>query len=104
FEFGDRNYLNSMLYANDEITINKKLRLSIWAYSNVDAKNSSINQTLDPKQKQFLSTIGDKLDSARYQDAQRDTFSVSRILYTKIDTAVNSRHDSIYVYSNLKRD
>lgn len=104
FEFGDRNYLNSMIYANDEININNKLKLSIGAYSNVDAKNSSINQTLDGKQKQFLSTIGDDLDSARYENAQRDTFSASRILYKKIDTAFNSRHDSIYIYSNLKTD
>ena len=103
FEFGDRNYLNSLIYANDEINFTK-LKLSIGAYSNVDAKNSSINQTLDAKQKQFLSTLGDQLDSARYQNAQRDTFSVSRILYKKIDTVFNNRHDSIYVYSTLKTD
>lgn len=104
FEFGDRNYLNSMIYGNDEINISDKLKFSISAYSNVDAKNSSINQTLDAKQKQFLSTLGDQLDSARYQNAQRDTFSVSKILYKKIDTSFNGRHDSIFVYSNLKTD
>ena len=104
FEFGDRNYLNSLIYANDEINISKKLKLSIGAYSNVDAKNSSINQTLDANQKQFLSTIGDNLDSARFQNAQRDTFSVSKILYKKIDTVFNGRHDSIYVYSTFKSD
>lgn len=104
FEFGDRNYLNSMIYANDEINVNHKLKFSIGAYSNVDAKNSSINQTLDARQKQFLSTIGDQLDSARYQNAQRDTFSVSKILYKKVDTAFNGRHDSIYVYSTFKPD
>ncbi|HEY8688467.1 MAG TPA: hypothetical protein VIM07_04470, partial [Chitinophagaceae bacterium] len=104
FEFGDRNYLNSLIYANDEININNKLKLSIGAYSNVDAKNSSINQTLDANQKQFLSTIGANLDSARFQNAQRDTFSVSKILYKKIDTVFNGRHDSIYVYSTFKSD
>ncbi|MDB5221744.1 MAG: hypothetical protein JWN83_411 [Chitinophagaceae bacterium] len=104
FEFGDRNYLNSLIYANDEINLNNKLKLSIGAYSNVDAKNSSINQTLDANQKQFLSTLGDNLDSARYQNAQRDTFSASKILYKKIDTLFNGRHDSIYVYSTLKTD
>jgi hypothetical protein len=104
FEFGDRNYLNSLIYANDEINISNKLKLSIGAYSNVDAKNSSINQTLDANQKQFLSTIGDNLDSARFQNAQRDTFSVSKILYKKTDTVFNGRHDSIYVYSTFKSD
>ena len=104
FEFADRNYLNSLVYANDEININKRLKLSVSAYSNTDAKNSSINQTLDAKQKQFLSTLGDNLDSARYQNAQRDTFSVNKILYKKIDTTFNGRHDSIFVYSTDKND
>ena len=104
FEYSDRNYLNSLIYANDEININKKLKLSIGAYSNSDAKNSSINQTLDPAQKQFLSQIGNNIDSARYPDAVRDTFSIDKILYKKIDTVYNSIHDSIYVYSVNKSD
>lgn len=104
FEFADRNYLNSLIYANDEININHRLKLSIGAYSNTDAKNSPINQTLDASQKQFLSTIGDNIDSARFDNAQRDTFSVNKILYKKIDTVYNGRHDSIYVYSVLKGD
>ena len=57
-----------MLYANDEITFNK-LKISIGAYSNVDAKNSSINQTLTSDQKQFLSQIGNNIDSASYPNA-----------------------------------
>jgi hypothetical protein len=105
FEYADRNYLNSLIYANDEIEINKKLKFSIGAFSNVDAKNSSINQELDSKQKQFLSTIGDNLDSARYENAVKDTFAANKILYKKIDTVYNAGiHDSIYVYSTLKTD
>ena len=104
FEYSDRNFLNSLLYANDEININKKLKLSIGAYSNVDAKNSSINQTLDANQKQFLSQIGNNIDSAKYPYALPDTFSVSKILYKKIDTTYNGFNDSIYVYSVNKDD
>ena len=99
FEYSDRNFLNSMLYANDEVNVNNRLKLSIGAYSNVDAKNSSINQTLSSDQKQFLSQIGNRIDSARYPNAMRDTFSVNKILYKKADTLYNGIHDSIYVYS-----
>ncbi len=104
FEYSDRNYLNSLLYANNEINLGKKLKLTIGAYSNTDAKNTSINQSLDANQKQFLSQIGNNTDSALYPDAVRDTFSVDKILYKKIDTVYNSIHDSIYVYSVSKSD
>ncbi len=105
FEFSDRNYLNSLIYVNDELQINKRLKLSVGAYSNVDAKNSSINQELDTKQKQFLSTIGDNLENARFENAVRDTFEFNKILYKKVDTTYNTgRHDSIYIYSNNKKD
>jgi len=100
FEYSDRNFLNSMLYANDEVNINNKLKLSIAAYSNADAKNSSINQTLSTEQKYFLSQIGNNIDSARYPNAMQDTFSINKILYKKADTSYNGIHDSIYVYSN----
>ena len=104
FEYSDRNFLNSLIYANDEININKRLKFSIGAYSNTDAKNSSINQTLDAAQKQFLSEIGNNIDSARYPNAVRDTFSINKILYKKIDTVYNGIHDSVYVYSVNKND
>ncbi len=104
FEYADRNFLNSQIYGDDEITINKRLKISVALFSNVDAKNSSINQVLDAQQKQFLSTIGDKIDSATYPSATPDTFDVSKILYKKIDTLYNGRHDSVFVYSVNKND
>jgi len=104
FEYSNQNYLNSMVYANDEININNKLKVSIGGYSNADAKNSSINQTLTTGQKQFLSGIGSHIDSATYPNAVRDTFAVNKILYKKIDTTVNGIHDTIYVYSVDQKD
>ena len=105
FEYSDRNFLNSQLYVHDQLKVNEKLKLSIGAFSNADAKNSSINQELDPKQKLFLASIGDNLDSARYDNAIPDTFSINKILYKRIDTLYNSTvHDSIYVYSTNKND
>ncbi len=98
FEYADRNFLNSNLYVNDEVTINKKLVVSIGAFSNEDARNSPINQTLSTDQKQFLANVGDGIDTAFYSGATSDTFATGKILYKKQDTVFNNLHDSIYVY------
>lgn len=101
FEYSDRNYLNANLYAANETAIGKKLKLRLSAFSNSDAKNSPINQTLDNRQKRFLDTIGDKIAQAFYPNAAIDTFAAGRILYKKIDTTYNdgTSRDSIFVFS-----
>ena len=99
FEYAERSFLNSMLYAADELKINKKLKINIAAYNNTDAKNSPINQTLDVQQRQFLNNIGDSIQNAFYPTAAMDTFSVNKILYAQRDTVVSTIDYSIYVYS-----
>ncbi len=102
FEYSDRNYLNANLYAFNETSINEKLKIKVGAFSNGDAKNSPINQTLDNPQKIFLDSIGDNINQAFYPYAPIDTFSVGKILYKKVDTIFNGglSRDSVYVYAN----
>ncbi len=100
FEYADRNFLNSNIYVNNEINFNDKLLVSVAAFSNQDAKNSAINQTLDINQKQFLADVGDGIDTAFYVEATRDTFAIGKILYKKSAVFFNtSQRDSIFVYS-----
>jgi hypothetical protein len=100
FEYADRNFLNAQLFLTDEIELGKKWKLSLSGFNNNDAKNSPINQTLDTKQKQFLSQLGDSIQQAFYPSARLDTFSSGKILYKKIDTSFYGKSDSVFVVSN----
>jgi len=99
FEYADRNYLNANFYVSEELDFNKKLKLRIGAFTNNDAKNSQINQVLDPEQKQFLGTIGDSIQRAYYPSAIVDTFAAGKILYEKIYYTGSAGLDSFYQYS-----
>ncbi|HEY0039750.1 MAG TPA: hypothetical protein VGB71_03755, partial [Flavisolibacter sp.] len=100
FEYADRNYLNANIYGNQEFAINEKVKFRIAAFNNSDAKNSTINQSLDVKQKQFLFNVGDSINRALYPTAIPDTFSLNKILYQLVyDTVGGVVIDSFYKYS-----
>ncbi|MEJ7767619.1 MAG: hypothetical protein WKF89_07390 [Chitinophagaceae bacterium] len=101
FEYADRNYLNTNLYLANETNLNKRTKIRISAFNNGDAKNSPINQTLDARQKLFLSDLGDSVNKAFYPVSALDTFSMGKILYKKIDTMYSGslQQDSVYIYS-----
>lgn len=95
FEYADRNYLNANLYLSQEFEINQKLKIRIGAFNNSDARNSTINQELDDKQKQFLVNLGDSIQNAFYPSAITEAFEAGKILYEKIYVGL----DSFYRYS-----
>jgi hypothetical protein len=103
FEYQDRNYLNTLIYAYDELQVGKKWNFRLNAYSNQDSKNQPYTQSLNGDQKRFLAGIGDNIDQAFYRVITEDTFSASKILYKIVDTTVNGTHyDTVFVYSSNK--
>ncbi|MGH2552295.1 MAG: hypothetical protein ACRDEB_01195, partial [Chitinophagaceae bacterium] len=95
FEYADRNFLNANLYLSQEFELNKKLKIRLGFFNNSDAKNSQINQSLDPKQIQFLADLGDSIHKAFYPAAVIDSFASDKILYEKVYVGL----DSFYRYS-----
>jgi len=95
FELAERNYLNTNLFLRQELSVAKKWKFFVGAFNNSDSRNSPINQTLDARQRQFLSEVGDSIQNAYYPTAQVDTFAADKILYEKIYTGT----DSFYRYS-----
>lgn len=99
FEYSDRNYLNSMIYFKDNISISNKLTITVGAYSNADAKSSPINVNLDNDKRSFLNAIGDSVQQAYYPYAEKTTFDKNKVLYKKIDSLIDGHKYEIYVYS-----
>jgi hypothetical protein len=104
FEYADRNYLNVNLYLYDEAHIGDKLKLRMGVFSNSDARNSPIDQTLTPQESAFLAGLGDSIQHAYYPVANVDTMAPGKILYQKVDTFYKNAagvivQDSIYEFS-----
>lgn len=103
FEYQSRSFLNSLIYAWDEVQIGKKWNIHLNAYSNQDAKNQGYTQNLSGEQKRFLGTIGDSIGNAFYPVIATDTFAAGKILYKIVDTTFAGVHyDSVFVYSTNK--
>jgi hypothetical protein len=99
FEYADRNYLNANFYAYQELLVNKKLKFKIGAFNNSDARNSPINQNLDPQQRRFLFNVGDSIRQALYPTVVMDSFTTDKILYEKVYITTGPLIDSYYRYS-----
>src|SRR5262249_10298337 len=81
-----------------------KLKLRMGVFSNSDARNSPIDQSLTPDMNRFLAGLGDSIQHAYYPVANIDTFAAGKILYQKIDTTYKNAagvlvHDSVYEFS-----
>lgn len=86
FEYSDKNYARSLLYFNNEWSMEKlKLRLNI--FSEQDSKNQPLLQDLSDEQKSFLASLGDNTSQAFYSSADSVAFNINEVLYARIDSA-----------------
>lgn len=95
FEYSERNYLRSAVYANTELET-KKVDVRFNLFSEQDTKNQNVQQDLNAGKKQFMSTIGDSIQNALYPGFDSVAYDANRVLYRMVDTL---GYDSVFVYS-----
>jgi hypothetical protein len=95
FQYSDQNYARSLLQFSTSYATKKT---NIWfnAYSEQDAKNQSLQQTLSTQQKQLLGSIGDSLNKAQTNSIDSVGFIENQLLYKMVDSL---GMDSVMVYS-----
>lgn len=99
FQYSDQNYARSLFQTS---TTYKGEKIDFWinAYSEQDAKNQSLQQTLTLSQKEQLAGIGDTLDLARISSIDSIGYFENQNLFKIIDTIVSATlYDSVLVYS-----
>ncbi|MDB3906405.1 hypothetical protein OAK35_02465 [Crocinitomicaceae bacterium] len=99
FQYSDQNYARS-LFQTSQSYHGKKLDFWFNAYSEQDARNQSLQQTLTLGQKQYLASIGDTLGDARVSSIDSVGFFENQNMYKIIDTLSNGvLYDSVLVSS-----
>lgn len=83
FEYSDRNYTRTLFGFSDEFSY-KKLNLRFNFFSEQDAKNQPINQSLNDHQKALLDSVGDSLSRAITLNVDSIAFNGNEVLYRKV--------------------
>ncbi len=83
FQFSNRNYTRFITY--DEVSYESdKFNIAGYFYSENDAKNQPLQQSLSIEQKQILANAGNNSDAMIAESAFLDAFNENRIQYKKV--------------------
>ncbi len=82
YQVSERNYSRVVAYGGGNYK-SKKLQLRTFVYSENDAKNQPVQQSLGDEQKRILSEAGDDRSKMIAPSAVIDTFDENKVLYTK---------------------
>lgn len=99
YQFTDRNYTRFIGYGGGNYN-SAKLDLGVYVYSESDAKNQPLQQSLTEEQVAILQAAGDNKELMMAPSAVPDVYSENKILYKK--EFWNGQE--IFVYSNDPED
>ncbi|MCC7301106.1 MAG: hypothetical protein IT233_00540 [Bacteroidia bacterium] len=103
FQYSDKLYARSVFtggYEYEYKSGNYKERHYLFAYSEQDAKNKPLQQSLTEEDKQLMSIVGDSIQDAYILAADSVAFSNSEVLYDRTDSLVGTyTFPGVYIYS-----
>ncbi|TXD52173.1 MULTISPECIES: hypothetical protein [unclassified Polaribacter] len=99
FQYSDRNYTRFITYEKAEYE-RDKFQISGYFYSENDAKNQPLQQSLTEEQKEILANAGNNPTAMIAESAFVDAFNENKILYKKI----NNTNEEYFEYSTNSTD
>ncbi len=84
YQFSERNFTRFVAYGGGSFRKNDTFKIAAQVYSESDAKNQPLQQTLSEDQVTVLANAGDDPDQMVAQSAIPDTFSDNKVLYRQI--------------------
>jgi hypothetical protein len=99
YQFTDRNYTRFIGYGGGNYS-SETLDIGVYVYSENDAKNQPLQQSLSEEQVDVLQAAGDDMTQMTAPSALPDTFSENKILYRK--EAING--EEVFVFSTNPDD
>jgi len=104
FQYTDLTYERSLIHTGLEYH-EDKIALRFNLYSEQDAKNQQLTQSLSPAQEQFLASLGNNTQNALVPGGASSSYSNSQVQYREVDSTVGAitygttpGTDSVFVY------
>lgn len=85
FQYSDKNYFRSLVQAGSTFE-SKKISAFINVYSEQDAKNQSLQQSLSDQDKAILASVGNETEKAINKAIDSTGYDENRVMYALIDS------------------
>jgi len=86
YQYSDRNYARSLVYGSANYK-GQRMKLDLAFYTEQDAKNQPLQQTLTDQQKDVLRAAGDSVNRTLASSIDSVGFSENQLLYDRVDTS-----------------